>query len=82
VRSFGLRRPVFDRVLRGAFRLTSCARVSLTVRRGRKLVKRLEDERRTFRFALRGLRRGTYTVRLVARSGDDQAQAVIAARRL
>jgi hypothetical protein len=82
VRSFGLRRPVFDRVLRGSFRLTSRARVSLTVRRGRKLVKRLEVERRTFRFALRGLRRGTYTVRLVARSGDDQAQAVIAARRL
>ena len=54
----------------------------MSVRRGRKVVKRFEVRRRTFRFAVRGLRRGRYTVRLIARSGEDQASAVVAARRV
>jgi hypothetical protein len=82
VRSFGLRGPVFRGRLTGSFRLSRRARVSLSVRRGRKVVKRFEVRRRTFRFAVRGLRRGRYTVRLVARSGEDQVSAVVAARHL
>ena len=57
----------------------------MTVARGRKVVKRFTTaERRSFRFALpaHGLPRGSYTVRLVARSGDDQVSAVVGARRL
>ena len=82
VRRFGLRGPVFDRKLTGSYRLSERARVSLTVRRAGKVVKRFEVKRRSFRFALRGLPRGRYTVRLVARSGDDQVSAVVASRRV
>jgi hypothetical protein len=60
----------------------SFARVSLTVLRGRRVVKRFEVDRRSFRFALRGLPRGRYTVRLIARCGEDQVSAVVAARRV
>ena len=81
VRSFRLRRPVFGGDLAGSYRLASPARVTLTVSRGGKVVKRFVSERRTFRFALPA-RRGNYTVRLVARSGEDQVSAVVAARRL
>jgi hypothetical protein len=85
VRSFGLRRPVFSErtPLAGSYRLAAPARVSLTVTRGRKVVERFATaERRSFRFALRGLPRGSYTVRLVARSGEDQVSAAVRARRL
>ena len=81
VRSFGLRRPVFGRTLAGSYRLSAPAQVTLTVLRGRKVVKRFAADRRSFRFALRGLPRGSYRVRLVAHSGDDQVSAVVAARR-
>jgi hypothetical protein len=82
VRSFGLRGPLFDGTLAGSYRLAAPAKVSLTVLRGRKVVKRFEVDRRSFRFALRGLPRGDYRVRLIARSGDDQVSAVVAARRV
>ena len=82
LRSFGLRRPVFGGTLAGSYRLASPARVTLTVSRGRKVVKRFAVARRSFRFALRGLPRGRYTVRLVARSGEDQVSAVVASRRV
>jgi hypothetical protein len=82
VRSFGLRRPVFRGRLTGSYRLRRPARVSLTVLRGRRVVKRFEVERRAFRFALRGLPRGRYAVRLIARSGEDQVAAIVAARRV
>jgi hypothetical protein len=82
VRSFGLRGPVFGRTLAGSYRLAAPAKVSLTVMRGREVVKRLAVERRSFRFALRGLPPGNYRVRLIARSGDDQVSAVVAARRV
>ena len=85
VRSFRLRRPVFGRTLAGSYRLATPARATVTVMHGRKVVRRFTTaERRTFRFALpaQGLPRGNYTVRLVARSGDDQASVVVGARRL
>ena len=82
VRGFALRGPVFGRTLAGSYRLAAPARVSLTVMRGREVVKRFAASRKSFRFALRGLPRGRYTVRLVARSGEDQVAAVVAARRL
>jgi hypothetical protein len=89
VRSFRLRRPVFGGTsgapMAGSFRLAAPARVTPTLTRGRKVVKRLAaGERRSFRFSLpaRGLRRGSYAVRLVARSGEDQVSAVVGARRL
>jgi len=73
--------PVFGRTLAGSYRLSAPAQVTLTVLRGRKVVKRFAADRRSFRFALRGLPRGSYRVRLVAHSGDDQVSAVVAARR-
>jgi hypothetical protein len=82
VRSFGLRGPVFGGTLTGSYRLGGPARVSLTVSRAGKVIKRFELDRRSFRFSLPGLRRGDYAVRLVARSGDDQVSAVVAARRV
>ena len=87
MRSFRLRRPVFGggTPLAGSYRLATPARVTVTVMRGRKVVRRFTPaERRTFRFTLpaHGLPRGNYTVRLVARSGDDQVSAVVGARRL
>jgi hypothetical protein len=81
VRSFRLRRPVFGNDLAGSYRLASPARVTLTVSRDGRVVKRFASARRSFRFALPA-RRGDYTVRLVARSGEDQVSAVVAARRL
>ena len=82
IRSFGLRSPVFGRgkPLVGSYRLAGPARVTLTVMRGREVVRRFTTRR--FVLPARGLPRGTYTVRLVARSGDDQVSAMVAARRL
>ena len=83
VRSFRLARPSFRRVLKGSYRLARPARVTLTVMRGRKVVKRIAPARRArLRFAIRGLKRGVYRVRLVARSGDEVITAVVAARRV
>jgi hypothetical protein len=92
LRAFKLERPVFGgrsgTPLRAAYRLTSRARVTVTVLRGRRVVKRLATVTRaggrTWRVSVpaRGLRRGEYTVRLHAVSGEDQISATLAARRL
>jgi hypothetical protein len=92
LRAFKLERPVFGGPRRarlaGSYRLTTRGKVTVTVSRGTKVVKRFAAvERgpgRTFRFSLpaRGLARGDYTVRLLAQSGEDQVSAVVTARRL
>jgi hypothetical protein len=92
LRAFKLERPVFGgrsrTPLRAAYRLSSPARVTVTVLRGRKVVKRFRPAARpagrTFRLSLpaRGLRRGPYRVRLHAAGGEDQISATLAARRL
>ena len=92
VSKLALRRPVFGGTtgarLKGGYRLTTRASATLTVSRGGKVVKRFRTvERpgnRTFHFSLRprGLRRGLYTVRLLAQSGESQLVARVAARRL
>ena len=64
------------------------AKVTVTVTRGRRVVKRFGTvERaagRTFGFSLRANRlpRGVYIVRLLAQSGEDQAVTQLATRRL
>jgi hypothetical protein len=92
VSKFAVRRPVFGGTtrarLRGTYRLTTRASVTLTVSRGRRVVKRFRTVSRpggrVVGFALRprGLRRGLYTVRLVAQAGENQLVARTSARRL
>ena len=82
--AFGGRRRV---PLRGAYRLTRPGTVTVTVRRGAKVVRRIEASRaanRVFRFAVpaRGLARGDYRVVIHAASGEGQAVAVLTSRRL
>jgi hypothetical protein len=89
---YRLDRPVFGGTtgasLAGTYRLTARGKVTITVRRGARVVKRFATvERaagRTFRFSLRarGLPRGVYSVRLLAQSGEDQVSTVLTARRL
>ncbi|HEX6945353.1 MAG TPA: hypothetical protein VF196_04105, partial [Casimicrobiaceae bacterium] len=92
LRSFKLERPVFGGAqgmpLAGAYRVSARARVTVTISRGGKVVKRFataeRPANRTIRFSLpaRGLPRGDYTVRLLAQSGEDQVSAVLTSRRL
>jgi hypothetical protein len=86
-----LERPAFGGAravpLRGAYRLNAPATVTVTVKRGSKVVRRFTAPRpanRVFRFALaaRGLRRGDHRVVVHAAAGEDQAAAVLTARRL
>ncbi|HEV2999098.1 MAG TPA: hypothetical protein VGW75_00060 [Solirubrobacteraceae bacterium] len=86
-----LERPAFGgrrgTPLRGAYRLTAPATVTVTVRRGARVVRRFAASRpanRVFRFgvAARGLARGDYRVVIHAAAGEDQAAAVLTARRL
>jgi hypothetical protein len=89
---FRLHSPVFggttDARLSGSYRLSTRGRVTLTISRGRHVVKRFRAvERpagRTFRFSLRakGLRRGGYAARLLVQSGEDQLVSVLTAQRL
>jgi hypothetical protein len=89
---FRLERPVFGGTsgipLVGTYRITARGKVTITVSRGGKVVKRFATvERaagRTFRFSLpaRGRPRGTYRVRLLAQSGENQVVSVLTARRL
>jgi hypothetical protein len=89
---FKLERPVFGGVSRtrlsAAYRLNARARVTITVSRGRTVVKRFATAERaagrTFRITLpaKGLARGDYAVRLLAQSGEDQVSATLTARRL
>jgi hypothetical protein len=90
--AFTLDRPVFGGTtgvpLAGSYRITARGKVTITVTRGRRVVKRFATvERaagRTFRFSLPAgrLPRGDYTVRLLAHSGEDQVSTVLSARRL
>jgi hypothetical protein len=92
LRRFKLERPAFGGTRRtplaGAYRLTARGRVTITVSRRGRVVRRFRTAERaanrTYRFRLgaRGLRRGDYTVRLLAQSGEDQVAAVVTARRL
>ena len=89
---FRLDGPVFGgttgAALTGSYTLTKRGKVTLTVSRGRTVVKRFATAERaagrTFRFRLvaSGLRRGDYTVRLLAQSGDEQVLSLLSARRL
>jgi len=84
LRSFKLERPVFGgsnrRSLGIAYRLTQAARVTVTVRRGAKVIKRYRtvarEANRTHRLRLgeNGRRRGDYrvTVRAVGAGGSQQ----------
>ncbi|HEX8206236.1 MAG TPA: hypothetical protein VF587_09280 [Solirubrobacteraceae bacterium] len=92
LRTFKLERPVFggrQRLpLAGSYRLAARSRVTVTVTRGGKVVKRFpaseQPAGQTIRFSLpsRRLPRGFYRVRLLAQSGEDQVAAVLASRRL
>lgn len=93
VPSFKLRRPVFGGVgrrsgLEIAYRVSAAARVTVTVRRGGKVVRRFADRpspaNRTVRLrvALRGLRRGDYTVRLEAQGPNSSVTSTLVSRRL
>jgi len=89
---FKLERPVFGGFRRSglgaAYRLSAPAKVTITVLRGRKVVKRFPTVSRsagkTLRVALPGgkLPKGDYTIRLLAQSGEDQIAATLVARRL
>jgi hypothetical protein len=74
--------------LSGSYRVTTRAKVTVAVTRGRRVVKRFGTvERaagRTFGFSLRANRlpRGVYIERLLAQSGEDQAVTQLATRRL
>jgi hypothetical protein len=92
VRTFRLGAPAFGgtsrTALRASYRLTRAADVTVTVTRGRRVVKRFVHGDRaagaTQRITLRaaGLARGDYRVRLQAVSGDEQISATLVARRL
>jgi hypothetical protein len=90
LRSFKLERPVFGgrarTPLRLAYRLTSNARVSVAVLRGRRVVRRLpaagRAANRTHRIRLNPRARGVYRVRITAVSGPQRVTATLTARRL
>ena len=74
--------------LQAAYRLSAPGQVTVTVSRGRKVVKRFRTQHqpanRTLRARLssRGLRRGDYTVRLHVTRGEDVVTAKLSARRI
>jgi hypothetical protein len=90
--AFSLRQPVFGGTrgtpLRASYRLRTAAKVTVTVSRGRKVVKRFATVQRqagrTFavRLAARRLPKGDYTIALLAQSGEDQVSSKLVARRL
>ena len=92
VRAYKLERPVFGgrsgTPLRASFRVIARSDVTITISRGRRVLRRITRRGlrpgRTHRLVLpaRGLRRGTYRVRLHAVSGDDQIAVTLASRRL
>jgi hypothetical protein len=85
VRSAALRSPLFRRSARGSYRLSRRARVSVAVLRGKRAVRRLRTRTRaagTRRFTVKGLPRGAYTVRIVARAGKSRSVVRLAARGL
>ena len=88
VTSFKLERPAFARRGLGiAFRLGTPARVTVTVRRGGKTVRRFKARAgvagRTYRLRLRSARRGDHVVRLSARLASGRVvRARLTSRRL
>ena len=92
VRSFKLTRPVFGGTTRKplgiAYRLNTSARVTVTVTRGSKVVKRFAAATRargkTFRLTLplKGLRSGDYKVKLSAVAGGKTESSTLTSRKL
>jgi hypothetical protein len=90
VSSYELSRPVFGgaRALGISYSLAKPARVTVTVLRGSRVVKRFATRsaaaNRTYRLRLpaRRLERGNYKVRLVARAGAETVTSTLASRRL
>jgi len=88
--AFGLSSPAFGgrsrRPLRIAYRLSQPARVSVAVRRGRRIVKRFRARRRApgraFKLRLPAGRPGTYRVTLVAKGTTSTVRATLGARGL
>ena len=92
VPSFKLTFPTFggttNRTLGISYRLSTKARVSVTVKRGKQVVRKYRTVRRKAgkRFVLRlpaaGLARGDYRVKLVAKAGKRKVRSKLVARRL
>jgi hypothetical protein len=92
LRMFKVERPAFGgfaRVpLRASYKLTARANVTITVLRGRRVVRRFvksdQAAGRIHRVAVsvRRLGRGDYRVRLTASAGEDQASKTLVSRRL
>ncbi len=92
IRRFSLSRPVFGgrrgAPLGIAVRVSQRARVSLTARRGRRVVRRFRartvpaGRTRRLRLPAAGLPRGRYTIRVAARRGGGVVRAALGARRL
>jgi hypothetical protein len=92
VQSFGAGSPVFGgsrRVpVRLSYRLAQATKVSVQLLRGKRTVRRVKTRTRkggqtySVRFGARGLRPGTYRLRLVAGSGRGRVTRTITVRRL
>jgi hypothetical protein len=92
LRTFKLERPAFGgrtrTPLRVAYRLSRRADVTVTIRRGRRVVRRFTQRGRAagrvYRLAVpsRNLPRGDYEVQLRAVGGEDQIAVALAARRI
>ena len=90
--SFKLARPAFggrsNRALAIAFRLARRGSVGVEVRRGGRVVRRFRTAQRRqrithrLRLSARGLRRGTYEIRLVYRNGQSTLTASLYSQRL
>ena len=90
--SYKLERPVFggrsDRPLGIAYKLARAARVTVTVTRGSRVVKRFSAAQRAagrthrLRLGAEGLPRGEYRVRLSARDASGTVSTTLASRRL
>ena len=92
INSFKLERPVFGGTTRTslgiAYRLPNTAKVTVTVKRGRKVVKRYKavtrrgDRTHRLRFSQKGRPRGDYKVTLRARRGARTQTRTLTSRKL
>jgi hypothetical protein len=92
ITSFKLERPVFGgttrRSLGIAYRLLNTARVTVTVKRGKKVVERFKartrrgDRTHRLRFSEKGRRRGDYKVTLRAKRGRTTMTKTLTSRKL
>lgn len=85
--AFRLTAPAFSsKGVRIGYRLAQPARVSVVVRRGRRIVKRYRTRRRapgrTFRMRFKARRRGVYRVTIRARGATRTVRATVGAERL